>query len=139
MHQSNKEEMESINGIIASIIEDCIEIHALLGEGLRSADYQQMLYQQVQKRGLFVQRNVPVFISYEKLNIEVALKAEFIVENTIICDIKTVDVLLPVHKKDLATFLRLANKQVGLLINFKERRVKNGIVKLVNKNYHSLY
>lgn len=129
--------MSALQKIIDTVVEECVAIHALVGKGLYPAVYKKILYQQLTKQGLFVQQQVPLSVNYQHLNTEVDLKAEFIVENAVVCEIKCLDAWLPAHKKGVATFLKLANIPIGLLINFKEDYLKNGIVKLVNQDYQT--
>jgi GxxExxY protein len=136
--RNNEDGMEGLNTLVSTIIAECKNVQAATGKGLYPSVYQQMLYQRLMKKGLFVQRQVPVFADEEQ-HLEVGLKAEFIVENSVICEIKSVDALLPMHQKALAAFLRLTNKPVGLLVNFKAPQLKDGIVKLVNTGYKKIF
>jgi GxxExxY protein len=131
--------MDALNKLVNTIIEECKEVHATLERGLYASVYEQFLYQVLLKKGLFVQRQVPVYAPEENKEVQLHLKAEFVVENSVICEIKSVDTILPMHKKALATFLKLSNKPIGLLVNFKEPHLKNGIVKLVNNSYKKLF
>ncbi|HVG41449.1 MAG TPA: GxxExxY protein [Chitinophagaceae bacterium] len=135
MEQRNNNGMNALNELVATIIEECHKVHDELGTELYPAVYRQILFQRLLKRGLFVQRGIPVSLPEEEQEIAVDLKAEFIVENSVICEIKSVERLLPAHKKELATYLRLWNKPVGLLINFRAPQIKNGIIKQANNEY----
>ena len=138
MQLHNHKGMDTLNKVVDAIIEECKSVQTTLGMGLYPLVYQQILYQGLLKRGLFVQRQVPVYAA-EGQQVEIGLKAEFIVENSVICEIKAIDAILPMHKKALTTFLRLSNIPIGLLVNFKEPHLKKGIVKLVNNNYKKLF
>lgn len=127
--------MEKINSITSAIIGICIEVHNNLGPGLFESVYEEILYYKFQKGGLDVQRQVPVPVYYEEIKMDVGFRADFIIENLVILEIKSVEAIHPVHKKQLLTYLRLANKQIGLLINFNEEILKNGITRLINKYY----
>jgi GxxExxY protein len=135
----NSESMEGLNKLVSAIIEECKNVHSTVGRGLFATVYKQMLYQGLMKKGLFVQRQVPVYAPDDNQQVQVDLKAEFVVENAVICEIKSVDAILPMHKKALATFLRLSNTPIGLLVNFKEPQLKDGIIKMVNNNYKKLF
>ena len=129
------EGIEGLNKLVKVIIAECKNIHTAVGSNLLAPVYKQMLYQALLKKGFFVQRQEPVYAPSDLQQVEVDMKAEFVVENSVICDIKSVDAILPMHKKALDNFLRLSNKPVGLLINFKAPHLKDGMVKLVNNNY----
>src|SRR5689334_20697960 len=116
--------MEELNKLVLSIIDECKHIQSTVGRGLYASVYQKLLYQALLQRGMFVQRQVPVYAPQEYQEVQVDMKAELVVENSVICDIKCVDTILPMHKKALATFLRLSNKPVGLLVNFKEPNLR---------------
>lgn len=127
--------MEKVNNITSSIIAACIDVHNYLGPGLFESVYEEILAYKFQRSGLFVQRQVGIPVFYEGIKMDVGFRADFIVENEVILEIKSIEAIHPVHKKQLLTYLRLANKQVGLLINFNEEILKNGITRLINKYY----
>ena len=127
--------MERINTITSAIIKACIELHKDLGPGLFESVYEEILYYKFQKDCLKVERQVAVPVFYEEVKMDVGFRADFIVENEVIVEIKSIEAIHPVHKKQLLTYLRLANKQIGLLINFNEEILKNGITRLINKYY----
>lgn len=131
--------MQEANQLTTAIIDGCRQVHKALGIGLIDTAYQQTLYEQLLKKGLFVQRQVPIYAFYKLIRTEVEFKADFIVENTVICDIKSVTVIKPVCKRGLNTYLHLANKQLGLLINFNEQFIEDGITKVINKHYQPFY
>jgi len=127
--------MERINTITSAIIKACIELHNDLGPGLFESVYEEILYYKFQKAGLIVKRQVPVPVFYEEIKMDVGFKADLIIEDEVIVEIKSIESIHPVHKKQLLTYLRLANKRIGLLINFNEEVLKNGITRLINKHF----
>jgi len=137
--ENDPQGMEELNKLVRSIIDECKHIQGTVGRGLYASVYRQMLYQALLQKGMFVQRQVPVYTPEEYQQVQVDMKAELVVENSVICDIKCVDSILPMHKKALATFLRLSNKPVGLLVNFREPNLRQGIIKLVNSSYKKLF
>jgi GxxExxY protein len=129
--------MKLIDDITESIIEECVNIQQAIGAGLFDSVYKEILYQRLMRRGLFVQRQSSQKVTYDGISTEVSFRAEFIVENAVICEIRSVAEVEPVHRRVLATYLRLSNKQKGLLINFNEPPEK-GITKMYNRHYKGL-
>jgi GxxExxY protein len=123
-----------INEITSAIIEESIKIHRDLGPGLFESVYEEILYYRLAKRGLFVQKQVPIPVYYEEVKMEIGFRADLIVENKVIIEIKSIDVVAPVHYKQLLTYLKLTGLKAVLLINFNEALLKNGIKRIVN-NY----
>jgi GxxExxY protein len=118
---------------IARIIVDCaFKIHNTLGPGLLENVYQTALHYELNKRGLRVdsERGIPAI--YEEIRLECGFRADLIVENRVIIEIKSIEALAPVHSKILLTYLRLADMHLGLLINFNSGLIKDGIRRVVN-------
>jgi len=84
------------------------------------------------KRKLEIARQVGIPVIYESIKMDVGFRADIIVENKVIIELKSVETLLPVHKKQLLTYLKLTDMKLGLLINFNEALLKNGIVRIAN-------
>ncbi len=93
-----------------------------------------MLAYRLKKRGLYVLRQVPIPLVYEEVKMDIGFRADIIVENKVVVEIKSIETLAPVHPKILLTYLKLTKISVGLLINFNEALLKNGIKRIVN-NY----
>jgi GxxExxY protein len=125
-----------INDITGIIIEEAIKIHSDLGPGLLESVYEEILSYQLSKRGLFVKRQTPIPVFYEEVKMEIGFRSDLIVENKVIVEVKSVESIAPVHPKVLLTYLKLTGITVGLLINFNESVLKNGIKRIVN-NYIS--
>ncbi len=121
------------NEIAAQIVDAAYKIHVKLGPGLLESVYLAVLAYELRKRGLVVdtERELPVL--YEAVRIEVGFRIDLIVEEKVIVELKSVEKLAPVHGKQLLTYLRLADKRLGLLINFGEARIKDGIQRIVNE------
>lgn len=127
--------MEKVNNITSSIISVCIDLHRVLGLGLYESVYEEVMAYKFAKEGIAVKRQVPIPVVYEGIKMDVGFRADFIIEDEVIIEIKSVEAVHPVHKKQLLTYLRLANKQIGLLVNFNEEILRNGITRLINKYY----
>ena len=87
----------------------------------------------LKERGLKVVRQVPISIQFENVKFDEGFRADIIVNDKVIVEIKSVEAIAPVHKKQLLTYLRLADKRLGLLINFNENLIRDGITRIVNK------
>jgi len=94
--------------------------------------YEAALACELGKRGLRTARQQVVPVTYETIRLEMGFRADLIVEDKVIVEIKSVDEVLPVHRKQLLTYLRLANKRLGLVINFNVALIKDGITRLAN-------
>jgi len=118
---------------ISKIVVDCAyQIHTKLGPGLLESVYESVLAELLSRRGLKVQRQVPIPIRFEDLEFEEGFRADLIVEDKVILELKSVERTAPVHRKQVITYIRLADKRLGLLINFGEALIKDGITRLVN-------
>ena len=123
-----------INEITSIIIEENIRIHTDIGLGLFESVYEEILYYRLAKRELHVQKQVAIPVYYEEVKMEVGFRADLIVDNRVVVEIKSIEALAPVHYKQMLTYLKLTGLKVGLLINFNEALLKDGIKTIVN-NY----
>lgn len=118
---------------ISGIIIDCaLKIHKKLGPGLLESVYRAALAYELRKRGLKVLTEQPIPAIYEDVRLELGFRADLLVENKVIVETKSIEALAPIHGKVLLTYLRLADKKLGLLINFNVELIKNGIKRVVN-------
>lgn len=120
------------NEIARQIVDAAFKIHTTLGPGLLESVYEAALAYELQKRGMKVVRQQPIPIIYEGVHLQEGFRADLIVEGLVIIEIKSIEAVAPVHKKQLLTYLRLANKRLGLLINFNVELIKEGITRIVN-------
>ncbi|NEQ19906.1 MAG: GxxExxY protein [Microcoleus sp. SIO2G3] len=120
------------NEISKEIVDAAYKIHTKLGPGLFESVYEAVLSYELARRGLVVVRQEPIPVVYEGVSLEEGFRADLIFENKVMIEIKSLEAVHPVHKKQLLTYLRLANKRLGLLINFGEALIKDGITRLVN-------
>jgi GxxExxY protein len=121
------------NQIAAAVVDAALKIHRTLGPGLLESVYEAVLSFELQKRGLRVvqQRALPVY--YEGVKLNVGFRIDLLVADKVIIEIKSVEVLAPVHRKQLETYLRLTDLHLGLLINFNVELIKDGIQRVVNR------
>ena len=113
-------------------IEEAIRIHRELGPGLFESVYETILAGRLESRGLRVARQVPVPLSFDGRWFEVAFRVDILVEDRLVIEIKSIERLGKSHAKQLLTYLRLLKQPVGLLLNFSEATMKDGIRRLVN-------
>ena len=120
------------NAIATEIVDAAFRIHTTLGPGLLESVYQTVLAYELGRRGLRTVSQRPIPVVYENIRIDTGFRADLVVEDKVIVEIKSVELLAPVHKKQLLTYLRLADKRLGLLINFHVALIRDGITRIVN-------
>ena len=120
------------NAIAKEIVDAAFQIHTKLGPGLLESVYDAVLAFELGRRGLRTTRQQPIPVVYENIRIDTGFRADLVVEDKVIVEVKSVELLAPVHKKQLLTYLRLADKRLGLLINFQVTLIKDGITRIVN-------
>lgn len=122
-----------LNDLSSQIIRAAIHVHKELGPGLLESVYQSCMVIELEAMGLTVQPEVPLPIFYRGQRVhEEGFRLDLLVEDTIIVELKSVERVQDVHKKQLLTYLRLADKPLGLLINFNEALLKDGITRIIN-------
>jgi len=121
------------NDIAREIVDAAYKVHTALGPGLLESVYEAALAHELQKRGLPVNRQVPLPVVYEEVRLEEGFRADLVVGGKVMVELKSVDQIADVHKKQLLTYLKLSGTKLGLLINFNEVLIKDGITRIVNK------
>lgn len=116
-----------INQITEKIIGCAIEVHKILGPGLLESAYEECLAFELSNAGLINERQKPVPVVYKKIKLECGYRIDILVENTVIIELKTVDAFNPVHEAQILTYMKFAEKRIGLLINFNVTLLKNGL------------
>ena len=120
------------NEIARVVVDAAYQVHKNLGPGLLESVYEVILYHELNERKLNVKRQVDIPVQYNGLTFDEGFRTDLLVEDRVIVELKSVENLMPVHKKQLLTYLRLADKRLGLLINFGESLIKYGIKRVVN-------
>ena len=120
------------NEIARVIVDAALEVHRTLGPGLLETVYEKALAYELTQRGLRVQIEVPLPVQYKGAEMDLGYRIDLLVEGLVVVELKSVDELAPVHHKQLLTYLRLADKRLGLLINFNVFLLKDGIKRIVN-------
>lgn len=120
------------NDISKIIIGCAIDVHKQLGPGLLESAYQECLYYELVKAGLKVEKEKPMPIVYKDVKLDHGYRIDLLVEDKVVIELKTVEVLNDVHTAQVLTYLRLGNYKLGLLLNFHVSILKNGIKRLIN-------
>ena len=120
------------NEISARILDCCFKVHRNLGPGLFESVYEEILAFEMLDNRLDFERQKVISLIYGDIKLDAAFRADFIVENKVIVELKSVEKILPVHKKQLLTYLKITQCKLGLLVNFNIELLKNGIHRVVN-------
>jgi GxxExxY protein len=120
------------NEIAKVIVDAAYKVHVALGPGLLESVYEAVLAFELERRGLHVRRQQSIGIVYETLTIADAFRADLVLEDKVIVEIKSIELVQPVHKRQLLTYLRLSNMHLGLLINFGAALLRSGITRVAN-------
>ncbi len=119
------------NEITGEIVDAAMKVHSALGPGLLESAYAACLRHELVKRGLRVYSEVPVPVTYDGIKLEAGYEIDLLVEDTVIVELKAIESLAPIHQAQIISYLKLAKKPVGLLINFHSLRLKDGIKRFV--------
>jgi len=125
-----------INCITEKIIGCAIEVHKHLGPGLLESTYEACLVYEFQKAGLEVKTELGLPLVYKEIKLDVGYRMDFLVENCVVVEIKSVEALNDVHTAQVLTYLKLSNAKIALLINFNVLRLKDGIKRLIGREHY---
>ena len=120
------------NEISKIVVGACIQVHRELGPGLLETVYEVSLAHELGQRGLFAARQVPIPIRYGGLQFDEGFRADIVVNDLVILELKSVSQISPAHRKQIQTYIRLSGKKLGLLLNFGAALMKEGVVRAVN-------
>ena len=123
---------EEYNNLSSRVIRCAIEVHKGLGPGLLERVYEDALEWEMKNDGLYVERQLPIDVQYKDLSIEKGYFADLVVNDILILELKAVEQVLPVHKAQLLSYLKLADKKLGLLLNFQVTKMTDGISRIIN-------
>jgi len=132
LHRKERKDSQSINELSRVIIDAAMRVHTALGPGLLESAYQHCLFYELGKQGIRAATQVELPIYYDGHTIEAGYRIDLLVEDKIIIELKAVDKLLPVHEAQLLSYLKLADKRLGLLINFNVNQLRNGIKRMAH-------
>ena len=120
------------NDVARQIVDAALKVHKAFGPGLLESVYEAVLASELRKRGLGVVRQQAIPLIYDEVDLEIGFRADLVVEGLVIVEVKSVETIAPVHKLQLLTYLRLADKRLGLMINFNVPLIRDGITRVVN-------
>jgi GxxExxY protein len=120
------------NDIAKEIFNCAIKVHKATGPGLLESAYQECLFYELVNVGLNVEKQKPLPLIYHEIKLEIGYRVDLMVNNKVVIEIKAVETLLPVHKAQLITYLKLSGCKLGILINFHEALLKDGFKRIVN-------
>ena len=120
------------NEIAKIVVDLCVKIHKTLGPGLLESVYEAALVHELKKLGIFVQNQTDIPAEYDGIKLDVSFRADLIVDSKVIIELKSVENLSPVFKKQLLTYLKLSHLKLGLLVNFNVELMKDGITRIAN-------
>jgi len=124
----------TIDTITEQIIKCAMKVHSKLGPGLLERAYEVCLRHEIEKAGMEVSSQVQMPVTYDDINIDIGYRVDLLVEDKVIVELKSVETITNLHKAQLLSYLKLGDKNVGLLINFNVEHLKQGITRMVN-NY----
>jgi len=125
--------MKEIDEVTGIVVDSALKVHQALGPGLLESVYEIVLAHELVKRVLKVEQQKVVRFEYDGLVFEEGLRLDLLVDERVVVELKSVELLLPVHSKQLLTYLRLLHQPVGLLINFGAATLKEGLHRIVNQ------
>ncbi len=120
------------NQIGKIVVDAAIAIHKALGSGLYEIVYEVVLTHELEKHGINVERQVPVSIEYDGIKFDEGFRADIIIENKVILELKSIESVTKAHKKQVLTYLRLTGCKLGFLLNFGEALMKDGITRIID-------
>lgn len=123
---------QRINGISGQVVDAALRMHSTLGPGLLESAYRGCLAYELRKRGLAVAEEVGLPVVYDSQRLDVGYRIDFLVEDWVVLEIKSIEAIGPIHKAQLLSYLKLSGRPLGLLLNFNVVLMKNGIVRMRN-------
>lgn len=120
------------NELATIVVDLCYQIHSQLGAGLFESVYEEVLYYELIQMGFKVERQKGIPVHWKDKKMDIGFRADLIIEDKLIIEIKSIESVLPVHKKQMLTYLKLTGLKLGLLVNFNEALIKDGITRVVN-------
>jgi GxxExxY protein len=122
----------TINILTRSIIGSAIEVHKELGPGLLESTYEACLFYELNQKGFFVEKQKILPVKYKEIELEVGYRIDLLVENQVLIELKSVKEILPIHSAQLLSYLKISNLEIGLLFNFNETKLVDGVKRIIN-------
>ena len=120
------------NEIAKVVVDAAFKIHTKVGPGLLESAYQTFLVYELKKRGLTVESEVGMPVQYDGVKVDIGYRADLLIEKSVIVELKSVEKVIDIHKKQLLTYLKMSDLRLGLLINFNVPLIKDGITRIAN-------
>ena len=120
------------NDIASTVVNLAYQIHTELGPGLFESVYEAILFYELTQQGFKVDRQKCIPVHWKEINLDLGFRSDLIVENKVLIEVKSIEAMAPVHKKQVLTYIRLTGIKLGLLINFNEALIKEGITRIAN-------
>lgn len=124
--------MEDINHLTEQILKYAFKVHSSLGPGLLESSYKECLFYDLNKNGIYTEKEKPMPLYYEEIKMDIGYRLDLLVEKRVVVEIKCVECFTDVHTAQLITYLKLSECKIGLLLNFKTSSLKNGIKRIIN-------
>ena len=119
------------NELSYAIIGACLEVHKVLGPGLLENTYQECLARELSLRGIPFEKEKPLPVEYKEVRVDCGYRLDFLVDGSVVVELKSIEAILPVHEAQVLTYLKLTGCKLGLLVNFNVAVLKEGIRRLV--------
>ena len=123
--------MNNLNLLTEQILKSAFKVHSALGPGLLESSYKECLYYELNKNGIYTEKEKSLPLIYEEIKMEIGYRVDLMVDNKVIIEIKTVETFTDVHVAQVLTYLKLSGCKIGLLLNFHTASLKNGIKRLI--------
>ncbi len=120
------------NEIAKIVVDAAFTIHTQIGPGLLESAYQAFMVFELKKRGLLVESEVPMPVQYDGVRVDVGYRADLLIEKSVVVELKSIEKVIDIHKKQLLTYLKISSLRLGLLINFGVPLIKDGITRIAN-------
>lgn len=120
------------NEIAKIVVDAAFTIHTQIGPGLLESAYQAFMVFELKKRGLLVESEVPMPVQYDGVRVDVGYRADLLIEKSVVVELKSIEKVIDIHKKQLLTYLNISSLRLGLLINFGVPLIKDGITRIAN-------
>ena len=124
--------MEEHNILAKNVVDAAYQIHIQMGPGLLESVYEKIMAYELRERGILVDQQIAIPIEYNGVELDAGFRADLVVDGKVIVELKALEHVADIHKKQLLTYLRLSGMRLGLLINFGELFIKNGITRIAN-------
>ena len=130
-HKSIKRNELEYENLTGKIIKAAIDVHKVLGPGMLESAYEECLFYELFQQGLFIERQKPVPVIYKNIKLDCGYRIDLLIEKKIIIELKSIEILAPIHVAQILTYMRFSGINVGLLINFNVTVLKNGIKRFI--------